>query len=474
MEIFHVIEIHTKTHKGVFKDIQTMQTYDMELLTDLYELTMAAAYHKQKMSEPAVFSLFIRAYPPNRGYFINAGLEDVLSYLESFEFKQEDLDYLETTGLFSTDFLHYLGSLRFTGHVRAMSEGRLFFEDEPILEVTAPIIEAQIIESYVVNIMNLQVLLATKASRCVEAAQGRGLIDFSLRRTQGPISSLRVARSCYLAGMKGTSNVLAGKLYGIPVSGTMAHSFVTSFSDEMDAFRAFAHTFPSNTVLLIDTYDTIKGAKKAVQIAREMADQGQALKGVRLDSGDMAELSKKVREILDRGGFPDVSIFASGGFDEFKIRDVIQQGAKIDAFGVGTKMGVSADAPYSDMAYKLVKYGDRPVLKLSSGKMTLADEKQVFRTHEDGLMVKDTIALKDEKISGEPLLNLVMEEGKRSSEPEPLENIKNRCREELSKLDKSYKAIQNPATYPVELSRKLDLLQADMVNKVTQREIVES
>ena len=451
-----------------------MKTCDMALLTDLYELTMAAAYHKKKMTESAVFSLFIRAYPPNRGYFLNAGLEDVLSYLESFELIQEDLDYLETTGLFSTDFLHYLGTLRFTGRVRAIREGRLFFEDEPILEVTAPIIEAQIIESFVVNTINLQVLLATKASRCVEAAQGRGLVDFSLRRTQGPISSLRVARSCYLAGMKGTSNVLAGKLYGIPVSGTMAHSFVTSFSDEMDAFRAFAQAFPSNTVLLIDTYDTIKGAKKAVQIAREMAERGQKLKGVRLDSGDMAELSKKVREVLDEGGFSDALIFASGGFDEFKISDVIRRGAKIDAFGVGTKMGVSADAPYSDIAYKLVKYGDRPVLKLSSGKKTLADEKQVFRAYKDGLMVKDTIALKDEKIDAEPLLNPVMEEGRRINEPEPLEDIKNRCREEMSKIDKSYKAIQNPATYPVELSRKLELLQADMVNKVTQREIVES
>ena len=452
-----------------------MQTNSQALLTDLYELTMAATYFQEGMFEPATFSLFIRDYPPDRGYFISAGLEEVLSYLESFEFRQEDLDYLKTTGLFSSEFLHYLHTLRFSGKVQAITEGRLFFKDEPVLEVTAPIIQAQIVESFLINVINLEVLLTTKASRCVHAAQGRGLIDFSLRRTQGPDAGLRVARCGYIAGMDGTSNVLAGKHYDIPVSGTMAHSFVTSFADEIDAFRAFANTFPQNTVLLIDTYDTLAGAEKAVQIAREMADQGQQLRGVRLDSGNMSELSRQVRSLFDREGFPEVRIFASGGFDEFKISDAIDQGALIDAFGVGTKMGVSADAPYSDIAYKLVKYAGHPVLKLSSGKKTLVDEKQVFRTYDpQGHPLRDTIALRREDCEGEPLLQEVMVSGRRLFQPEPLQDIRDRCRLEVEQLGEAYKALRDPCIYPVELSPELQELQAEVVHEVRERELGES
>ncbi|MCF8106124.1 MAG: nicotinate phosphoribosyltransferase [Desulfohalobiaceae bacterium] len=451
-----------------------MSTQHMELLTDLYELTMAAVYFQEGMYEPATFSLFIRDYPPNRAYFISAGLEEVLAYLESFRFTRDDLDYLDSTGLFSTDFLHYLHSLRFTGQVRAIPEGRLFFKDEPILEVTAPIIQAQIIESFVINTINLQVLLATKASRCVHAAKGRGLIDFSLRRTQGPDAGLRVARSGYLAGMNGTSNVLAGKMYGIPVSGTMAHSFVTSFPDELEAFRAFARAFPQSTVLLIDTYDTLSGAEKAVRIAREMEEQDLQLRGVRLDSGDMLQLSRQVRDLFNREGLDYVRIFASGGFDEYKIQEMVRQGGMIDAFGVGTKVGVSADAPYTDIAYKLVKYAGHPVLKLSSGKKTLVDEKQVFRTEDNGRPVKDTIALSWEDLDGEPLLKTVMESGKRILQPDSLEDIRERCQQELSRLDERFKALESPDAYPVELSSELVKLQAEVVHKVREKELGES
>lgn len=444
------------------------------MLTDLYELTMAASYYQEGMFEPATFSLFIRDYPPNRGYFINVGLEEVLSFLESFHFSQTDLDYLESTQLFSNEFLHYLSSLKFQGNVHALAEGRLFFKDEPVLEITAPIIQGQIVESFIINTFNLQIIQATKAARCVQAAAGRGLIDFSLRRTQGPDAGLSVARSGYIAGLNGTSNVLAGKTYGLPISGTMAHSFVTSFNEEIDAFRAFARVFPDNTVLLIDTYDTVSGARKAVQVAKEMENKGQKLRGVRLDSGNMAELSKQVREIFDREGLEYVKIFASGAFDEFKIQETIQQGAVIDAFGVGTKMGVSADAPYTDMAYKLVKYAGHPVLKLSSGKKTLVDEKQVFRIKEQEKLVKDTIALRTESLSGEPLLQQVMKSGQRTFPPETLHNIRERCQWELNQLDQSYKALENPNTFPVELSPRLQELQAEVIHEIREKELGES
>jgi nicotinate phosphoribosyltransferase len=374
----------------------------LELLTDLYEFTMAEAYFQSGMFAPATFSLFIRDYPPNRGYFVSAGLESVLDYLEQVRYSPEDLDYLKSTALFSEEFLHYLGDLCFSGNVHAIPEGRLFFKDEPVLEVTAPIIEGQLMESFVINAVNLQVTLATKVSRCVHAARGRKVVDFSLRRTPGIDAGLKVARAGYIAGLAGTSNVLAGKMYQIPVSGTMAHSFITSFPEEIDAFRAFAEAFGDQTVLLIDTYDTLAGAGKAVKVAKEMAQRGRKLKGVRLDSGDMTQLSKQVREMMDKAGFEDVKIYASGGFDEFKIADSLAGGAEIDAFGVGTKMGVSADSPYTDIAYKLVQYDGRPVLKLSSGKKTLVAEKQVFRIKNGYRLQKDIIGLQNDKSKIKP------------------------------------------------------------------------
>jgi nicotinate phosphoribosyltransferase len=444
------------------------------LVTDLYELTMAAVYYQREMFAPATFSLFIRDYPPNRGYFVSAGLEAVLGFLEAFRFSQEDLDYLDATGRFKADFLHYLSKLHFTGEVSAIPEGRLFFKDEPILEVTAPIIEGQLVETYIINAINLEVAIATKASRCVHAAQGARLVDFSLRRTQGTEAGLKVARTSFLAGFDGTSNVLAGKVYDIPIFGTMAHSFVTSFDEEIQAFRAFAEVFPENTVLLIDTYDNASGALNAAQVATEMAKRGHALKGVRLDSGDMAQISQEVRAFFDQRQLQDVKIFASGGFDEFKIAKVFQEGAKIDAFGVGTKMGVSADAPYTDMAYKLVKYNGRPVLKLSAGKKTLVDEKQVFREKRDGKLIKDVISLRDEEGPGEPLLKLFMKDGKRSRPPESLTRVRERFQGEWDGLDDRYKAISDPEAFPVEWSVALEKLQEKVIHEVKEKELGES
>jgi nicotinate phosphoribosyltransferase len=444
------------------------------LVTDLYELTMAAVYHRQKMFAPATFSLFIRDYPPDRGYFVSAGLEGILDLLEDFHFSQEDMGFLESTGRFDPDFLHHLSQLRFTGEVFALPEGRLFFKDEPILEVTAPVLEAQLVETYIINIINLEVSIATKASRCIHASRGAKLVDFSLRRTQGADAGLKVARSSYLAGFAATSNVLAGKVYDIPISGTMAHSFVTSFENEIDAFRAFSEVFPENTVLLIDTYDNLSGAQNAAQVAREMADRGHQLKGVRLDSGDMAEISKEVRAFFDQQGLKEISIFASGGFDEFKIAQVFEKGAKIDAFGVGTKMGVSADAPYTDIAYKLVKYDGRPVLKLSAGKRTLVEEKQVHRQKQGGKIVKDIISLRDEGTAGESLLKPVMKDGKRMEPSEPLTAARDRFKEEFDALDDQYKALKHPKEFPVALSSGLEKLQEKVVREIKKKELEKS
>ena len=446
-----------------------------ELVIDLYQLTMAASYFEQKMSAPATFSLFIRAYPPNRNFFIAAGLEELLVFLENFRYQKDDLEYLDTLGLFKPDFLDFLGSLKFTGQVRAMPEGTIFFKDEPILEVTAPIIEAQLVETLVINMINVSTMIATKAARCVNAAQGRRLVDFALRRTQGIDAGLKVARSSYLAGFIGTSNVLAGKIYNIPVFGTMAHSYITSFPSEIEAFRAFAKAFPRNAVLLIDTFDPIAGTRHAIKVARELEEQGYQLRGVRLDSGDLVDLSIRVRELLDENGLKDVQIFASGGFDEFKIDDVLSRGAKIDAFGVGTKMGVSADAPYFDMAYKLVQYDGRPVMKLSTGKVTYVGAKQVFRFFDDdGFIDHDTIGLKSENHPpAHTLLQTFMVSGKRVRDPENLETIKMRVEKEFVKLPPQCKTLDAEKKVRVEISEELEKLQQEVKQQIIEKELGE-
>ena len=446
-----------------------------ELVIDLYQLTMAASYFEQKMSAPATFSLFIRAYPPNRNFFIAAGLEELLVFLENFRYQIDDLEYLDTLGLFKPDFLDFLGSLKFTGQVRAMPEGTIFFKDEPILEVTAPIIEAQLVETLVINMINVSTMIATKAARCVNAAQGRRLVDFALRRTQGIDAGLKVARSSYLAGFIGTSNVLAGKIYNIPVFGTMAHSYITSFPSEIEAFRAFAKAFPRNAVLLIDTFDPIAGTRHAIKVARELEEQGYQLRGVRLDSGDLVDLSIRVRKLLDENGLKDVQIFASGGFDEFKIDDVLSRGAKIDAFGVGTKMGVSADAPYFDMAYKLVQYDGRPVMKLSTGKVTYVGAKQVFRFFDDdGFIDHDTIGLKSENHPpAHTLLQTFMVSGKRVRDPENLETIKMRVEKEFMKLPPQCKTLDAEKKVRVEISEELEKLQQEVKQQIIEKELGE-
>jgi nicotinate phosphoribosyltransferase len=448
----------------------------LALLTDLYQLTMAACYFDQGMNEEATFSLFIRKYPENRGYFVAAGLAEALDYLETLRFTGGDLAYLDSTGLFRRDFLDYLATVRFTGQVWALPEGSIFFKDEPVLEVSAPVIEAQLVETFIINAVSLQTLIATKASRSVHAAAGRPVIDFSLRRTQGADAGLKVARASYLAGFAGTSNVLAGKIYGLPIFGTMAHSYITSFPKEIEAFRVFAKNFPGITTLLIDTYDNAAGAEKAAQVANEMAARGERLRAVRLDSGDIAAISKEVRRILDGHGLTGVRILASGGFDEHKIAKVLGAGGLVDSFAVGTKMGVSADAPYFDIAYKLVKYGDRPVMKLSTGKVTLVDKKQVWRrTDAQGRLSGDTIALRDEPLGeGTPLLEPVMRQGRLTRPLPSLKESRDYFLAQFARLPEAYKALEAPPAYPVDLSAGLTALQAQVEREIHTRELGES
>jgi nicotinate phosphoribosyltransferase len=445
---------------------------ELGLFTDLYQLTMAQSYFQHRQNHQATFSLMIRKYPPHHTYFVAAGLATVLEYLEQVRFSPSSLAYLRRTGRFSDDFLAYLADWKFRGEVMAIPEGRVFFIHEPVLEVTAPIIEAQLVESFIVNAVHLQTLIATKAARCVQAAHGRSLVDFSLRRTHGTDAALKVARASYLTGFDATSNVLAGQVYGIPISGTMAHSYITSFPDELAAFRAFVATYPQQTVLLIDTYDTLGGARRAALVGQEMARRGERLLGVRLDSGDMTALSKGVRAILDDAGLPEVRIVASGGFDEYSIEAAVREGACIDVFGVGTKMGVAAETPYYDMAYKLVKYDGRPVMKLSTGKATLVDDKQVWRRTVDGYYVEDVIALRHETLptsDTEPLLQCVMQDGQAMLPVSDLEAARRWHAVEMTSLTEPYRRLQGGEAYPVRWSQALTALQQQVETALRQQ-----
>ena len=430
------------------------------LFTDLYELTMAQAYYQLGMSGAATFGLFIRQLPPKRGFLIAAGLEDVLDYLERLHFTGEDLEYLRSTGIFDGGFLDTLKDFRFTGSVRATPEGRVFFPDEPVLEVTAPIVEAQMAETYVINQVNFQSLLATKAARCVAAAQGRVVSDFSARRTHGVDAALKMARCGYIGGFQSTSNVLASRDYGIPPMGTMAHSFISSFHRELDAFSGYAKSFPDRAVLLLDTYDTIAGAHNAVAAAKELENGGHRLAAVRLDSGDLDDLSRRVRQVLDDANLGYVKIVASGGLDEYAIDRLVSDGAPIDNFGVGTRVGVSDDAPWSDMAYKLMVYDQRPVMKLSPGKVSPPGSKQVFRSlTPHGTFAGDVVAQAEEEMPGaEPLLEPVMEQGCRLAASPPLDVIRQRLTHDLERLDGVCQDIYNPGRYPVTISSQLQAL----------------
>lgn len=419
------------------------------LFTDLYQLTMAQAYLEAGHTGEAGFDLFVRELPPERNYLIACGQAGALEFLEELRFSESDIDYLRSLEKFSDTLLDWLADFRFTGEVRAVPEGTPVFAEEPILSVKAPIAEAQVVETWLLNQVHVATALGSKASRVVHAAGGRPVLDFGLRRIHGADTGLQAARAYHVAGVAATSNVLAGKVYGVPVAGTMAHSFIQSYDDELDAFRDFARSFP-DTILLVDTYDTAEGVRRVLRLRDELGDDFRVT-GIRLDSGDLSALAREARAILDEAGLEAVKIFASGGLDEYRIRDLVKDGAPIDGFGVGTAMGVPDDAPHLDVAYKLCSYDGKPRMKLSTGKRSLPGFKQVFRQADGGRLQGDVIALENEQMDGEPLLETVMRDGWRLHEPD-LEAARHRAAEQLGRLPGDLRAPEPAAAYPVDLS----------------------
>ena len=429
------------------------------LLTDLYQLTMAQAYFELGMHESAVFELFVRRLPPTRGFLLVAGLEQALEYIESLRFTAEELAFLSEVGLFRNDFLDYLGSVRFTGAVHAMPEGTPFFADEPIVRVTGPILEAQLLESRLLNIVHFQTTIASKAARCVMAARGRQLADFGMRRAHEAAAALLAARAAYLAGFDATATVEAGRRFGIPLSGTLAHSFIEAHDGEEQAFRNFVSSSPQPTTLLIDTYDSARALQRVIALAKEFAQRGngQRIHAVRIDSGDLAGQARMVRAALDAHGCRDMRIVVSGNLDEQAIDELVSGGVPVDAFGVGTALGVSADAPALDMVYKLQQYAGQPRRKRSTGKATWPGPKQVFRERApSGEYHCDRIVREDEPAAGEALLLEVMRAGRCSLQLPTLSSIREHCRSEMSALPPRLRALGGAdASYPVSISEPL-------------------
>jgi nicotinate phosphoribosyltransferase len=414
------------------------------LYTDLYQLTMLQAYWREGMDETAVFDLFVRRLG-HRNYLLACGLEQALEFLETLSFSEKALNYLAEQEQFEEEFLDWLADIEFTGDVYAVAEGTPVFPDEPIVEVVAPIGEAQLVETFLLNQITFQTTIASKASRVVEAAQrgdtDRLVADFSMRRTQGTDAAMKGARAAFVAGVDATSNVAAGQAYDLPITGTMAHSYIEAHDSEMEAFRAFSGLYPE-TILLVDTYDTLDGVRKVIDLMDETGDDVQ-VRGIRLDSGDLAALAHESRRLLDEAGLQNVMIFASGGLHEHKIADLLDRGAPIDGFGVGTRMGTSADQPALDSAYKLCGYAGEPRMKLSTEKSNLPGRKQVVRQYEEGVATRDVIATEAEQISGAPLLERVMAGGKRTETgaSRPLTAIRQHASARLSELPERLRAL---------------------------------
>jgi nicotinate phosphoribosyltransferase len=460
-----------------------LEPSEIVLFTDLYELTVSAAFFDHGFNEPATFEVGVRKFPPVRGYMMAAGLERLIEALEEYRFDDSALAHLDSLKLFKAAFLDYLRGFRFTGSVRAMPEGTIFFPGEPVLQVDAPLIEAQIIETLVLNQIGFPSVAATKAARCFTVADGRRLVDFGPRRAQGTDGALIAARSSYLAGFHGSANVLAGRRYGIPVFGTMSHSFVMAHEREAEAFRDFAESFPKMSTLLVDTYDTVRGVQNAAVLGQQLREAGIKLQGIRLDSGDLRDLAVKARRILDGAGLGEVAIFASGNLDEYKIAALLADRAPIDAFGIGTALAVSDDAPAGDLTYKLVEYKGAPRIKTSAGKLSTPGRKQVFRARNaDGSFCGDLVGLVDESAATviretrpvpaaiAPLLEPAMEQGQRRLPRPTLEQSRERALAGLARLDARYKGLRNPAQYPVKTTAALNAMIIDEKLRAERRQ----
>lgn len=434
------------------------------LLTDLYQLTMGQAYFDLGMRETAVFELFVRRLPPSRRYLVAAGLAQVIEYLQQFRFTGHELDYLAGLGTFKSSFLESLRELRFTGSLHAMPEGTPFFAEEPILRVTAPLLEAQLVESRILNIIHFQTLIASKAARCVSAAGGRQVIDFGMRRAHEAEAAVLAARAGYLAGFHATATVEAGRRFGIPVAGTMAHSFIEAHDREEEAFRNFLSSYHGDVTLLVDTYDTRRGTELVAGIAHEISTYNECgrIRAIRIDSGDLASDARASRAILDRHGCRDIRIVLSGGLDELSIAALVRDDVPVDAFGVGTSFAVSSDAPALDMAYKLQEYAGKPRRKRSPGKETWPGTKQVFRERDaDGVIVRDQIGLDDEVLLGERLLYPVLEDAERVTAPPTLLDSRKYCARELARLPEMTRRLEEARSdlkFPVRLSDRLRAL----------------
>ncbi|MCY4132299.1 MAG: nicotinate phosphoribosyltransferase [Nitrospira sp.] len=426
------------------------------LLTDFYQLTMLQGYLERGMEDTAVFECFVRTMPPQRGFFMAAGLAQLLEFLENVSFSPAELDWVANSGRFSRSFVDYLERFRFAGDVQAMSEGTVFFPNEPIVRITAPLPQAQFIETRLVNLLHYQTLIASKAARCVLAAAGKPVIDFGLRRAHGAEAGLLAARAAYLAGFAGSATVMAGPGFEVPVFGTMGHSFVQAHDAERHAFEHFAEVQPDNVVLLLDTYDTLKGAQTVVTLAPRLRERGIRIKGVRLDSGDLVEQARQVRRILDDGGLRDVQITVSGNLDENTIQQIVAARAPVDLFAVGTRLTTSADAPYLDCVYKLQEYSGRPSRKKSEGKETWPGAKQVYRHYDQrGRIDHDVVTTATDTQAGTPLLRPVMESGKRSGTSPSLNQICERATAELATLPEEMRQCRQGATIPVQISSVL-------------------
>lgn len=423
------------------------------LLTDLYQLTMLDGYVSRGMHATAVFEFFVRRLPETRSFLVASGIESVLDYLAALRFDDDDMQWLRESGRFSASLLDYLERFRFDGDVYAVPEGTPVFANEPLVRVVAELPQAQLVESRIVNLMNYQTMIATKAARCVLAAPDKTLVDFGMRRAHGAEAALMAARASYVAGFDGTATVLANRLFDIPVFGTMAHSYIEAHDSEIEAFAGFARAQPDNAVLLIDTYDTVRGARRIVEIAPALGEEGIAIRGVRLDSGDLAALAREVRAVLDEGGLGEVEIFASGGLDEHELERLTAAGAPIDGFGIGTDLDVSTDAPYLDCVYKLQEYDGRARRKRSTGKATWPGRKQIYRSYrEDGSVDGDVVGLEDEFPEREGLLRPVMRAGKRLVTAPSIDDVRARTQQALGTLPPPLRSIGRRADYPVEIS----------------------